>query len=328
MTRVLFFALTSLVACDADTQTVTDPGTIDDNELETAEDTGDLTDETPPAYLGEIPESDPPRFNTDEVATAIEDAIDQARGITAGPVLNVYNQMMAGADADCPQWTVTDEGDPLWLDNCTSSLGVTFDGYGVSVPLVNSPDGGGNVWNGVQMFSVAQMTGSGGGTLSLGGSAGMLTAVNANNGNLTYYTYLGNGYSWDGVATGSWLDQAVSPELSLYAIRNPNSGATITQLSALITIDEGPIAAVVMDNLYMLRDPLGNLCSAEPSGTISLLDADGRWYDLIFDGPTAANWEVPTETCDGCATAWYRGTSLGTACIDFSALTNWETSPW
>ena len=53
---------------------------------------------------------------------------------------------------------------------------------------------------------------------------------------------------------------------------------------------------------------------------IAVLDSAGRWYDLIFDGPTDAAPEVAADVCDGCATVWYRGSPLGEACVDFSIL--------
>ena len=144
-----------------------------------------------------------------------------------------------------------------------------------------------------------------------------------------FYSYIEGGYSWDGPeADGTWLDWGVEPTLVWYASRDPSSGGKAITLSSSVSIDSGPFTAVFMDGVYLYEEVLGSSCGIEPSGTISLLDSEGRWTDLIFDGPTEFNAEVDAAVCDGCATAWYRGTALGEACIDFSALTDWEDSPW
>ncbi len=120
----------------------------------------------------------------------------------------------------------------------------------------------------------------------------------------------------------------MDPTLYWYAARDPGSGGKGILVSGSVTVETGSVSAVVMEDLYLLEEALGSTCGIEPSGTVSILDAEGRWYDLVFDGPTDAAPEVDPAVCDGCATAWYRGAALGEACIDFSVLTAWESSPW
>ncbi|MEL6346861.1 MAG: hypothetical protein AAFV53_27355, partial [Myxococcota bacterium] len=317
MRPILLFPMIALLACDSrsdDGQNNHD-NHDDDSQVDDDEDVNGGEDV---GYLGDAPAEDDAAFSPEEVAAAIEAALDQAMSLNAEPIVSIYEEMMAGADAGCPQWTEND-GNPLWLDTCTASSGTRFEGYGLYFPLNNLPDGTGNVWNGVQLFSVANMTTPGGDVLTLGGEAGQLVGTNAAAGYQVFNTYMADGYQWDGANTQSWLDLGISPQLSLFAYRYDN-GSTVTQLSALIELEDGPIQAVVLDDLYILDTPGDIYCEAEPSGTISLLDADGRWYDLIFDGPAQGQLDVPEESCDGCATTWYRGTSLGDACADFSAL--------
>ena len=288
-------------------------------------DTAQTTEDAP--YLADPDTSDPPEFNSSDVAAAVEEALILIRQVNASPLIDVYNELMTHTDSSCPLWSEYD-GTPLWYDTCTADSGVSFEGYGLALDWNGDDDGNGNLWWGTQLYSIATITDADGQTFSSGGGAGSLAGTNPD-GTELYYTYIEGGFEWDGPeSTGTWLDWGISPTLVWHAVRDPSTDGKAITLSGSVTVDDGPIAAVVMDNLYLVDEILGSSCGQEPSGTISVLDADGQWYDLIFDGPTEANPEVPEDVCDGCATAWYHGTSLGEACIDFSALTDWQDNPW
>ena len=278
-------------------------------------------------YLGEDAPEEDPSFDADEVSQAVADVLAAVRQIDAGPVLSLYLAMMEGADAACPQWTAYD-GYPTWLDACTASSGVSFDGYGLMVSWDGADlDGSGVYWSGYQLYSVAAMQTSTGDTLTLGGEAGLLFGASPE-GLRAFYSYVGEGTRWDGAETGTWLDWGIAPQIYLLAYHEPVSDTKVVQLGGAIEVESGPVAAVVLDGLYMVKDPTDALCSQEPSGTISILDSEGRWYDLIFDGPSESRPETDMARCDGCAEAWYRGQSIGQACVDFSALTDWDDNPW
>ena len=61
---------------------------------------------------------------------------------------------------------------------------------------------------------------------------------------------------------------------------------------------------------------------------MSIRDADGEWYQAIFDGPAFQGAEVFPPDCDGCGEVWFRGQRLGEVCPDFSAFTDWQDQPW
>ncbi|MFT5681611.1 MAG: hypothetical protein ACI8RZ_002517 [Myxococcota bacterium] len=275
------------------------------------------TEEAP--YLADPDASDSPDFSSDDVGAAVEEALVVITQIDVVPIVSVYDTLLTQTDDTCPLWSDYD-GTPLWYDSCVADTGVQFDGYGLASPWAGTDDGSGNIWWGTQLYSIATITDADGQVFTSGGSATSLVGTTADGAELTYNAIEG-GFSWDGPeAEGTWLDWGIDPTLVWYSARDPTSGGQVITLSGAITLDEGPIAAVVLDSIYLTDEILGSSCGQEPSGTISLLDSEGRWYDLIFDGPTDAAPEVPEEACDGCATAWYRGTSLGEACVDFSVL--------
>jgi hypothetical protein len=283
-------------------------------------DTGQA-DTTAP-YLADPTGEDAPSFSSEDVAGAVQEALSLIMQVDGAPVIAAYESLLSQTDSGCPLWTDY-KGTPLWYDTCTTDAGVRFEGYGLALAWDGTDDGSGNIWTGTQLYSAGTITDADGHTFTAGGSAGSLTGYSAEGAQL-HYTYVEDGFGWDGPeAAGTWLTWGLSPTLVWYTVRDPGSGGKAIILSGSVGMESGPISAVVLDGLYLVEESLGSSCGIEPSGTISLLDAEGHWYDLIFDGPTDAQPEVPAEVCDGCATAWYRGSALGEACVDFSVLTDW-----
>jgi len=284
---------------------------------DTAADTARPSEDAP--YLAEPDGAAAPDFSSDDVTAAVEDALFLITQLDVEPIVSLYSTLLNQRDSTCPLWSDY-KGTPLWYDTCTADAGVSFSGYGLAQPWEGTDDGSGNRWWGTQIYSIATISDADGQTLTTGGSVASLTGVSADGAELTYALIEG-GFSWDGPeAAGTWLDWGITPTITWFSGRDPGSGGQVITVSGAITLDDGPIAAVVLDNLYLTDELLGSSCGEEPSGTISVLDSAGRWYDLIFDGPTDAAPEVAADVCDGCATAWYRGTPLGETCVDFSVL--------
>lgn len=78
--------------------------------------------------------------------------------------------------------------------------------------------------------------------------------------------------------------------------------------AALLTLD-GALGGLV--GRFGAAEVLGGAwwgtgaCTAEPSGLWSLRDADGRWYDVVFDA-----------VCDGCGVVSSAGLEPATVCLD------------
>ena len=128
-------------------------------------------------------------------------------------------------------------------------------------------------------------------------------------------------------AAGTWLEWGLVPSIYWWTL-SYGDGAKLVALGGMLEVEDGPISAVILEDLYLVQESLGATCGLEPSGSISILDSEGNWYGLSFDGPTGEDWDVDPALCDGCGTAWYRGERLGEACVDFSVLTSWEEKPW
>ncbi|MFT4976967.1 MAG: hypothetical protein ACI8S6_002872 [Myxococcota bacterium] len=276
-------------------------------------------------YLSDEVDFEAPAFDASSVSAAVDGALSQALAINAVPVVTIYSAFMDAATADCPQWT-TYEDLPVWVDSCTTADGIAFEGYGLMIEYDGMTDADGTTYSGYQISSVSSMAAPDGSSLTIAGSADLLYGVNG--AYEVFYTNVSEGTRWAGGVTDSWLDWGINPSMYLYALRDTASGARSIQLAGSVSIDDGGVSAVVFDDLYLIDDPSGTVCSAEPSGMISILSSEGQWYDLVFDGPTEDNDLVPDSLCDGCATAWFKGESLGEACVDFSVLTDWDDNPW
>jgi hypothetical protein len=64
-------------------------------------------------------------------------------------------------------------------------------------------------------------------------------------------------------------------------------------------------------------------CNLEPSGSISIRDDAGYWYDVFFDVDNETG-AAPEGLCDGCGDVWYRGVRVTQACADFSPWFAWK----
>ncbi len=133
----------------------------------------------------------------------------------------------------------------------------------------------------------------------------------------------------------TWLEpgSTVRPTLvriSVLVPPNPDGlpeGGRIATIDGGITGLAGDLDTVSVSGLFMYSPELSE-CD-EPGGSVSVRDADGNWYDVLFDGPEG--WEdedVDLMACDGCGTTWFRGQQIGNTCVDFSSLVEFEDRPW
>ncbi len=287
-------------------------------------DTAALEAEGP--YLADADSTTPPTLDAVALSATVTEALLAVRSRSPGAVLDAYAALMAGADDTCPSWS-TYEGAPLWFDTCTASSGVAFDGYGLSAIWTDYADETGNTWTGEQLYSVGTITASDG-ALTTGGGLVLLTGTGPE-GESLHYAAIDPGFSWSGTATGTWLDEVVSEPLYWLSSRDPVTGGAVIQIGGTVVLESGELGGdtVVFDSITLIEAALGAACAIEPSGGMSVLDADGRWIDLLFDGSSDVTAPA-TSACDGCATAWYRGVALGQVCVDFGYLTDWSESPW
>lgn len=321
--RTLHLALTAalgLVACGGQ-----DPATGGGAGASTDDDSTDWEpDDRDDPYIDPDPGDQDAAFDADAVAQVIEDALWTAREVHGQPVIDAYAEVLADIDPDCPAWGNQD-GLLYWQDSCTAESGTAFEGYGYVTDYTDYADGD-IIWNGLGVSAVATVLRPDGAAFTGAGSALQLVGLNSAGADV-YYSYVDEGFTYDGpAAAGTWLLDGVSPALQAYGFHYP-SGGKLLYVTGRVQVDEGPVRAVVFDNLLLLDEQLGP-CPTEPSGGLSVLGEDG-WYDLTFDGPTFDEAEgFDASLCDGCGTAWHKGQRIGEACVNFSVMTSWETHPW
>ncbi|MDP6932103.1 MAG: hypothetical protein QGG40_04265 [Myxococcota bacterium] len=291
-----------------------------------ATDTGDVL---PGPYIYDDDGLPEPSFDAESVSEAVTATVQTLLTINATPLLQAYHLGMDQSDEGCPTYYDADDLD-LWLDDCTAESGASFDGYMYHAEYEDYEASDGVVSDGEAFAGVARITDSDGYTFDASGTVSELIGVGTNDEDVFQLTVSGS-FSWDHPgAESTWLADGLSPDLSLYAAHYDSGGLQgngmyITGGFSGLT---GEVTTVYLDEVLIVDELLGTNCEDEPSGTISVRDQDGYWYDVMFDGPTFEEFEVDEETCDGCGSAWFRGEYVGDACVDFSPWLEWDGTPW
>lgn len=272
-----------------------------------------------------------PTLSPGSLAAAIGEAAARVRSSGASPVLAAWDEAMAGADT-CPMW-FGDATDGYWLDTCTSAAGTTFSGYAALVAWDAASEGTGLIRDGRSIAGVASVTSADGTRLDVGGAARVVTFTpeGVAPGEPAWYGWwqsvVDGSFAYDGPAgEGTWLADGETPALSAAAYHAPAHDLRYLAVEGSLPAT-GDASAVVFDGLVVMNEALEPDCR-EAAGVVSVRDADGVWYDVVFDGPAAAGDPVDLAACDGCGAAWLRGEPAGEVCPDLSPLLAWETTPW
>jgi hypothetical protein len=300
-----FFAL--LAGCPAD-----EPAPVDE------------TPEAPAPYIFE--EDAPPVADLDvgELEAAIDAAVDLALTLNATPIFPAYQAAMVGSESACPSYYEAD-GNVYWYDQCTAGTGASFSGYSFYQVYENADFGDGALYNGQAVSGVAEVVTADGYTFQSGGSAYILSSATE-----TYTAYtsmIAGAFAWDGPeAEGTWLAEGVSPDVTMVAYNT--AYGNFMQLDGGLSGLGGALDTVVFDTVVIYEEALGSTCPTEPGGVVSVRDASGSWYDVVFDGPAGFDAESDPSLCDGCGEAYFRGEPLGSVCADFTTLLAFEGAPW
>ena len=317
-TLVLMGTTLSLVACDGG---------------------GTLEGELPAPYIYEEPDSPEAVLSGGALEAAVVEALGRIDGVDAGAWYDEYLSLASRGDAGCP---VTFTGDDTqyeeglyflyWQGDCVSDDGVMFTGrsYHYDYADVVGEDGG--ILNGFY--------------IDFSGGLDDATAAAAGAGAIASYRGDYPGYSyWQMIIEGSfsstrdafadtWLapQAALRPAIVKTAIAGGEAaglpaGSRVGMLDGGITGLDGDLDTVSVADLFLMSPEL-SACE-EPGGTVSVRDADGNWYDILFHGPEDFEDDtVDLALCDGCGDVWFRGQRLDDACIDFGTLIDFEEQPW
>jgi hypothetical protein len=266
-----------------------------------APDSDSATPWTPAAVAAPVP-----TVGLAEVETAIGGLLAEVREFSAAPLFTGYRTAMGAADGACPG-VLAEHGNESWDAACTTGAGTGFSGYAFLHHYAGENTGDG-VTVGDLITCIAEIGPlADGGAYGCHGEAWNYAIEGA--GETRYETGAQGAFSFEGAAAGdTWLSGARTPAVEMIAIASDDGGRSLWADGAV-----GNLADPALANGY-LRD----VSVADPScptGTVSVRDAGGEWYDAAF-------------ACDPCGAVTFRGEPLGTACADFSPLVDWTDSPW
>ncbi|MCB9778970.1 MAG: hypothetical protein H6742_10435 [Alphaproteobacteria bacterium] len=270
-------------------------------------------------WIAEEEAEEPPAFDAVAVGASLTEAIALARDVNAVPIFQAIFAVHEGMDATCPTWYEQD-GIPYWYDSCRAESGTAFEGYAYIVEAAGLTDDDGNTWDGWQYFGIASIVTGDGRIFQSGGSAGILAGWSADGAQLSY-TYMDDGFT-DSEAEGTWMADGMDAGTVTWAASYGEGAVGMFVDGTFTELSTDALDAVVLTDVTVTSEGLGG-CAVEPDATVSVMDGEGQWFDLVFDGSDGAS-----PDCDGCGTAYWRGVALGEVCTDFSPLADWNGSPW
>jgi hypothetical protein len=307
------------------------PAFVEDTAPVDTGDTGD-TAELPGEYIYDADDDLGNLLTVEEVAASLEEGVGALMSeMNPFMVLAALDSAVAASDSTCPyHYTEYEElyGYDYWYGGCTTAEGSTFTGsiYGIHYdPFWSSyyyyPDYG--WWYGDVAIDRADGQG-----LELAGSWSMYRYEIQNPAQSYLYVSAYGEPRWVGSDYGdTWLGRDPSLSYTMTGGSDPQLGAYTSIDGGLSGLD-GAASSIWFDGVYMATARWGSSCALEPSGTVSIRDAAGDWYDVDFQGPAFSGATSFPAECDGCGDVWFRGEPLGQACADLSALTGWMGSPW
>ena len=285
-----------------------------------------VEDDSPTPYVYEEEENTTDTVDVAVLAAGVEEALEVLASIDPLLFHETYEAALLESDGDCPYWYPYDY--EYWSDTCTTSNGTKFYGYG------SSENKDGYVSNNVTFSPYRYFSGDAkivhndGRVIEASGYSSFYETISAT-GDTSFYQSMSGRFRIEAPDTeGTWLSRDLSLALNYYAGYYPGYPGKQVLVNSAISGLEGEIFAASFDSVYLYEETLGNLCDLEPSGTISLRDTAGTWYDLEFQGASFWGSNVFPPDCEGCGQAYVQGKYLGEVCPDFSLLTDWDTRPW
>jgi hypothetical protein len=296
------------------------------------------SEDDPESYVYEAEEPGV-KLSLPEIERAIEEAILTVRWIDPGKMHDAYDNSESYGDEYCPVYDdeYLEERDQYhWRDACTVGAGGSFSGYAYSNYWGDyTSDNGAYDYAGHAYFrGSARVIDGRGNTFIAAGNSSYYERKHYLNGDGTFsQSMFGNFRSDDPQFYGTWLAEDINVSLTHTSTQYANhadhlGGGFYIYWDASISGLAGEINAIRLSNIYMYSQNEGSMCEIEPSGSISIRDSEGNWYETEFDGPKYFGAAAFPPDCDSCGRVFWRGELLGEICPDFSLLTDWEERPW
>jgi hypothetical protein len=307
----------------------TDDGGGDDTD---SSDTGVPDEDDPSEYTYDQDEFEP-TLDAEQVEAALDQAFALLLQVDPNDIFDSFNKVVDAGDSSCPyyyDYYYELYGYDYWYGGCTANNGAVYDGstYGYDT----SWDYGYYWYNRYGWwygdfsadFSAADEPS---GTFDMSGYV-YFADYEYSSGSRYFSTSLtGAARSTLEDGLGTWMEQDLSLALTLSGGWYTSYGGYL-DLSGGISGFEADVQSVSFQSVHLATAGWGSDCEAEPSGTISVRDDEGEWYEVMFDGPAYTGAMVFPPDCDGCGEVWWRGESLGMVCPDIGALLDWDGTPW
>lgn len=309
------------------------PESITEDPVVPVVDTAGDDDEPSPYVYDENPEEETPLLTASDLETGVLQALEVVFTLDPRPLHQAYDRVLLEADSECPY--VYDSylelyGYYYWYDTCTTSEGARFTGNGRHYSYgPDESDSGYYDYDYINYYyGSAKVIDTEGNTFTGAGYSYNYEFTYTYNDYRYFYASMYGEFHWDGPeAQGTWLEDDLSVVNVLYTNRAPDGG-TYTALDTSISGVSGVVNAAVFDGLVIYDELRASPCPLEPSGTISLRDATGDWYDVDFHGPDSGATAMFPPDCDGCGPAYWKGEYIGDVCPDFGPLLDWGVTPW
>lgn len=246
-------------------------------------------------------------------------------------IINTSKAAVLAGEGDCPyyyDYYYEDYGYYYWYDTCTADDDVSYSGYALGYDYSGYTSGSYVYPHYSYMSGSGSVTSAEGYELELGGYAYDYEYDYYGDYYSYHYGYIVGNFAYDDPAfADTWLAAGLSINVTVSGDHYAGAQNTLTFTGSLAGM-EGNVNTIVLTDTYIATASRGSSCELEPSGTISVRDADGEWYDVLFQGPPYVGASIYPPDCDGCGQVYFRGQELGEVCPDFSILTSWEDRPW
>ncbi len=260
-------------------------------------DTGD--DSALPAGEAATPRHPDAEWTAEEVATQIKEAIRFGVPMTT-PLVTTFQDMLLQGDELCPgEERLMGALEEFSAEGCTAGSGYWYQGVGSAAGAWLDDDGDGIPEGYLEaMKTDGSMRDAEGNTFQFGGDMNFYFSGEPMGEGTFEARFLGT-YAYP-AAEAPWLVQGASSALYVDGTLNDRSEWTMT-MNGGFTVAGASVSFI---------DATVNLgCAPFPTGTVGIRDAEGYWYDLIYD----------ETTCDSCGEVWFdHSQALGRACVDIT----------
>jgi hypothetical protein len=258
------------------------------------------------SWTPDVPVAPQPTVDVAAVGAAVTDLVAGLRDLGAAPVFEAYRVAMEAADSSCPG-VLEELGSASWGTTCTTAAGAAFAGFAFLHHYDETVEEDSDIAEGDTMRCIGDITLPDGTSFGCHGTA--WNYLTLGEGTTTFTTAEKGAYFSTLAGTAdAWLAGDPDPFLEMIAVRSDDGTRSITVDGAVGGLPDDTLA----DGYVRALTVADATC---PEGGVSVRDSAGEWYDVAFG-------------CDPCGAVSFRGTALGTTCVDFAPLLDWTDTPW